>query len=136
MQICYIKYEKHSANELLKRQAKKELYKIVDKKKRIVLATCIITIALNNINYIYASNLDIEKFKAGLDEKGNQLLSLIQAVGYWVAIVAAGIDVVKSIKKQDIAGIISIVMKYAVMFGLLHALPWFFELIKELFTLE
>lgn len=136
MQICYIPpKEKYSSTDFLRAQMKRELSKFKDEKTQIKLASCMITIALANIN-TYANTLDLEKFKGKLNSKGNQLLSIVQLVGYWIAILAAGIDIIKNFKKQDIAGLFAVAFKYAALFGLLNGLPWFFELIGDLFKME
>lgn len=136
MQICYIPpKEKYSSDNFLKTQMKRELAKFKDEKTQIKLASCMITIALANIN-TYAAKLDIETFKTRANSKGNEILSVVQIVGYWIAIVAAGVDIIKNFKKQDIAGLFAVAFKYAALFGILKGLPWFFELVGDLFSME
>lgn len=136
MQICYIPpKEKYSSNDFLKAQMKKELAKFKDEKTQLKIAACMITIALAKVN-AYANTLDLEKFKTRLDKKGNQLLDIVQLVGYWIAILAAGVDIIKNFKKQDIAGLFAVAFKYAALFGILNGLPWFFDLIGDLFNME
>lgn len=136
MQICYIPpKEKYSSTDFLRTQMKRELSKFKDEKTQIKLASCITTIALTNIN-TYANTINIETFKVRVNNKGNQILSLIQIVGYWIAIVAAAIDIIKNFRKQDIAGLFAVAFKYAALFGILKGLPWFFQLIGDLFDME
>lgn len=136
MQICYIPpKEKYSSCDFLKFQMKRELSKFKDEKTQIKLASCMATIALANIN-TYANTMNIETFKVRVNSKGNQILSLIQIVGYWIAIVAAAIDIIKNFRKQDIAGLFAVAFKYAALFGILKGLPWFFQLIGDLFDME
>lgn len=135
MQICYIPAKKYSHNDFLKSQMKKELAKFHDEKTQLKIAACMITIALAKVN-TFAKDLQLDKFKNNLDSKGNQILDIVQIVGYWIAIIAAAIDIIKNFKKQDIAGLFAVTFKYAALFGLLNGLPWFFELIGDLFKME
>ena len=92
-------------------------------------------IAVSQVN-AYANELNLERWKTNLDTKGNQILDIIQTVGYWIAIIAAAIDTIKNFKKQDIAGLFAVAFKYAALFGLLNGLPWFFELVGDLFNIK
>ncbi|MBE6021697.1 MAG: hypothetical protein E7231_00525 [Cellulosilyticum sp.] len=136
MQICYIPpKEKYSRNNFLKSQMKRELAKFKDEKVQLRIAACMITIAVSQVN-LYAKDLNLEKWKGNLDKKGTQILDIIQTVGYWIAIIAAAVDIIKNFKKQDIAGLFAVAFKYAALFGLLNGLPWFFELVGDLFNME
>ena len=135
MQICYIPAKKHSHNDFLKSQMKRELAKFKNEKTQIKVATCMFTIAVANVN-TFAKEVNLNKFKHNLDEKGNQILGIIQVVGYWIAIIAAAVDIIKNFKKQDIAGLFAVAFKYAALFGLLNGLPWFFELVGDLFKMD
>lgn len=136
MQISYISpKEKYSSTNFLKSQMKRELSKFKDEKTQIKLTSCVATIALANIN-TYANTMNIETFKIRVNSKGNQILSLVQIIGYWIAIVAAAIDIIKNFRKQDIAGLFAVAFKYAALFGILKGLPWFFQLIGDLFDME
>lgn len=133
MQVCYIPAKKYSSNNFLKSQMKRELAKFKDEKTKLKVAACTMAIAVSQVN-LYAKELNLEKWKTNLDTKGNQILDIIQTVGYWIAIIAAAIDIIKNFRKQDIAGLFAVAFKYAALFGLLNGLPWFFELVGELFN--
>ena len=136
MQICYIPpKEKYSKNDFLKAQMKRELAKFKDEKTKLRLLVCTMAIAVSQVN-AYANELNLEKWKTNLDTKGNQILDIIQTVGYWIAIIAAAVDIIKNFKKQDIAGLFAVAFKYAALFGLLNGLPWFFELVGDLFNIK
>ncbi|MDF2612853.1 MAG: hypothetical protein K0S71_639 [Clostridia bacterium] len=92
-------------------------------------------IMLCNLNMLQAK-LNVSDFTNRVDEKGNEILSLIQIIGYWAAIIFAGIDIVKAFKKQDLAGITAIAVKYALAVGILYGLPDIFDMIKGLFKGE
>lgn len=136
MQICYIPpKEKYSRNNFLKAQMRRELAKFKDEKTKLRLLVCTMAIAVSQVN-AYANELNLEKWKTNLDTKGNQILDIIQTVGYWIAIIAAAIDIIKNFRKQDIAGLFAVAFKYAALFGLLNGLPWFFELVGDLFNIK
>lgn len=136
MQICYIPpKEKYSRNNFLKAQMRRELAKFKDEKTKLRLLVCTMAIAVSQVN-AYANELNLEKWKTNLDTKGNQILDIIQTVGYWIAIIAAAVDIIKNFKKQDIAGLFAVAFKYAALFGLLNGLPWFFELVGDLFNIK
>lgn len=135
MQICYIPpKEKYSRNDFLKSQMKRELAKFKDEKTKLKIAACTLAIAISQVN-TYAKDLDLDKWKSNLDSKGNQILGIVQIVGYWIAIIAAAVDIIKNFKKQDIAGLFAVAFKYAALFGILKGLPWFFTLIGDLFDM-
>ncbi len=128
MQICYIPYKKSIYD-----QARSKLNKL-SPKERAGIASALTIIAAGQLNALYAKGLNVAEFTKRIDTKGLEILGLIQVVGYWAAIIFAAIDIVKSIKKQDIAGVIAIAAKYAITFGLLYALPAIFDMIKVLFV--
>lgn len=114
--------------------AKRELLKINSLRRRFGTAIAFATIAVSNINMIMAQSISVEEFTTRVDEKGMQVLTLLQSIGYWAAILFAAVDIIKNIKKQDTAGIVAVVLKYVTIYGVLYALPWIFDLIKTLFA--
>ena len=114
--------------------AKRELLQINSLKRRLGTAVAFATIAVSNINMVMAQSISVEEFTTRVDEKGMQVLALIQSLGYWAAILFAAVDIIKNIKKQDTAGIVAVVLKYVTIYGVLYALPWIFDLIKTLFA--
>lgn len=126
MEVCYIPYNKSAyriAKEEMARLSIKEINSIIFGATLIMLNTMNVTMA----------KLNVADFTARVDKKGNEILSLIQAVGYWAAILFAGIDIVKAFKKQDMAGLIAIACKYAVSVGILYGLPDIFDIFRDLF---
>lgn len=126
-----IEYREELSNTFA--QAKEALLDLKNHRHRIRIAGVTIGIALGNINHLLASELKITKFTQKVDEMGNLSLAMVQSVGYWLAIIFAGIDVIKNFKKEDIAGILAIVFKYVIINGVLYALPWIFDVFQELF---
>lgn len=125
-ELCYIPYNKTSYQ-----MAREEMAKItVREVNAIVTGATFLMIA--EVNSLMAA-INVAEFTEKLDRKGNEILKLIQIVGYWAAIVYAGIDIVKAFKKQDMAGLIAIALKYAVAVGILYGLPDIFDMVKDLF---
>jgi hypothetical protein len=131
MQICYCTYKNNLRQIELRNLARKEFKRIETKEiqKIVVGATIIMLGSLNTLQ----AKMNVLNFTKRVDTKGYEILSLIQIVGYWAAIIYAGIDMVKSFKKQDIAGLIAIAIKYAFGVGFLYGLPNIFDMIKDIF---
>lgn len=68
-----------------------------------------------------------------IDKAGNEILSLIRKVGYWVGIILCSKDVIKHCMRGHLESIGTIVAMYGMGFGVLYFLPWLFDLIKGLF---
>lgn len=126
IEVCYIPYKKSAyrlAREEMARLTVKEINSIVFGASFIMMA---------NFNMLMAKT-DIAGFSKRVEDKGNEILDLIQIIGYWAAIIFAGIDIVKAFKKQDMAGLIAIACKYAVAVGILYGLPDIFDIFRDLF---
>lgn len=126
IEICYIPYRK-SAYQI----AKKEMAKLTIKEINQIVCGASFLMACT-ANQVFAA-ANINKFTKKIETKGNEILDLIQLIGYWAAILFAAIDIVKAFKKQDLAGLIAIACKYAVAVGILYGLPGIFDIFKELF---
>jgi hypothetical protein len=81
----------------------------------------------NSINVLAAPKLD------KVDTLGFTILQVIRKVGYWVVIIMASTEVIKSATVKDYKAIVSIIAKYATVYATLYMLPWLFDLIKETF---
>lgn len=142
MQICYIPI-KNEYQVYAERKLSKELSKVKDHNTRNRLIACVMLIAANSIKTLAeevaketadkAEDLAIDVFEASLNEAGGKVLRLIQVTGYWYAIFAAGIQVIRHVHNEDISGIVTIIVKYALMYSVLHMLPWIFRTIASLF---
>lgn len=105
---------------------------IYDKKLIAKIATGI-SICLISIN-TYAKDLDTTKLKTKINITGNKLIDVVQFLIYWMTLLCALIDIAKSVKKQDLAGVGAIVVKYGAMMGSGYAMPWIWDMIKDLFS--
>lgn len=126
IEVCYIPYNKSQYQIAREEMAKVTLR---EAKNVIIGATFIMLTTMNQLH----AKLNVEDFGRKLDTECIKILSLIQIVGYWMAIIFAGIDIVKNFKKQDIAGLLSTCAKYGVSVGILYGLPTIFDLIVGLF---
>ena len=123
LEICYIPYNK--SNYYL---ARKEMARLTVKEiNSIIFCSTLIILNLTNVTM---AKLNVNSFAEKIDKKGNEILALVQTVGYWAALLYAAIDTVKAFKKQDIAGLIAIATKYAIAVGILYGLPDIFDLFR------
>ena len=126
IEICYIPYTK-SQYQI----AKEELTKVkLSEIKNIMIGASFIM--ATTVNMLYAK-INVTNFTAKIDTEGYKVLGMLQAIGYWAAIVFAGVDVIKNFKKQDISGIVSTVLKYFVAVSLLYGLPDIFDFARSFF---
>lgn len=98
-----------------------------NKKKYIVLVLLVsLTVDLSTITSFAVDT-------SAIDKAGNEILSLIRKVGYWVGIILCSKDVIKHCMRGHLESIGTIVAMYGMGFGVLYFLPWLFDLIKGLF---
>ncbi|MBS5317430.1 MAG: hypothetical protein KHY44_13720 [Clostridiales bacterium] len=126
IEVCYIPYNKSQYQLAREAMAKVTL---AEAKNIIIGATFIMA---TTANALYAK-FNVDNFTNKVDEKCSKVLIALQTIGYWAAIVFAGIDIVKNFKKQDISGIVSTVLKYFVGVIVLYGLPDIFDLAKGFF---
>lgn len=126
IEVCYIPYNKSQYQ--LAREAMAKV--TVSEAKNIIIGATFIMVATANVLY---AKVNVDSFTAKVNTEGYKVLGMLQAVGYWAAIVFAGIDIVKNFKKQDISGIISTVLKYFVAVAVLYGLPDIFDLARSFF---
>lgn len=126
LEICYIPYNKSQYQIAKEELAKVELSEL----KNIMIGASLIM--ATTVNTIYAK-INVANFTEKIDAEGYRILGLLHAVGYWAAIVFAGIELIKNLKKQDISGAISTVLKYFVAVALLYGLSDIFDLARSLF---
>lgn len=126
IEVCYIPYNKSQYQ--LAREAMAKVT-VAEAKNIIIGATFIMA---TTANALYAK-FNVDNFTNKVDEKCSKVLIALQTIGYWAAIVFAGIDIVKNFKKQDISGIVSTVLKYFVAVIVLYGLPDIFDMAKGFF---
>ena len=126
IEVCYIPYNKSQyqlAREAMVKVTLKELKNILIGASFIMATTA---------NMVYAK-VNVDNFTRKIDAEGLKILGMVQSVGYWCAIVFAAMDIIKTFKKQDIAGIVSTAVKFAITVAILYGLPTIFDLASGLF---
>lgn len=102
---------------------KKEMY------KRNILAFSIATI--NFLNPITA-NADVDMTK--IDDLGNRFLDIIRSGGYWIILIVAVTDAIKTAMKGNKNEIGNVLVKYLLIYATLYILPLLFNMIREVFV--
>ena len=79
---------------------------------------------------VLAKNVDLSK----VDKGGYMVLGLIQGLGFWVAIIMAGTEIIKNLMQGDTKDTFKIMFKYWVGYASLYLILWGCELIKSMFA--
>ena len=89
---------------------------------------------MNTFN-LYANNIDhkITMVETKVDNTGEMLIRILQLAIYWSSMFFALTEILKTIKKQDIAGITAIIFKYGLIMTIGYGMPSIWRFIKELF---
>lgn len=69
-----------------------------------------------------------------INKAGGTLLSVMRTIGYWILLIMCIIEVLKCVANGDTKEIGKIIMKYILAFAVLFLMPWFFDLIKDVFS--
>ncbi|EJT6340612.1 hypothetical protein N2W42_001359 [Clostridium perfringens] len=77
---------------------------------------------------VYAASVDTSK----IDSLGRTLLTLVQNIGYWFCIIMAAKEILTSLMQNQAKEVGGIILKHVMAFGGFYALPWIFDLIKDL----
>ena len=124
IQICYIKYKK----------PEEHIY-LTNKEKLLLTKISCVTLCLMNTFNLYANNIDrkITMVETKVDNTGEMLIRILQLAIYWSSMFFALTEILKTIKKQDIAGITAIIFKYGLIMTIGYGMPSIWRFIKELF---
>ena len=126
MQICYIKPVK----------VKKEINYISKRELLLLLkCECMIFYCLHAINtYAFSKNKKLDIAESKINSSGELIVHILQIGLYWITMFLAILDIIKTCKKQDVAGVTSIVLKYGAMMIAGYAMPKIWAFIKDVFT--
>lgn len=94
---------------------------------KLIIIVSIILIFYSSV--CFAGDLNLDK----LDTAGNRILNIVRRVGYWIIVIKAVIDVIKSVTQGGTKDIGGIVMKYILMYLALWAIPWALRLVEGIF---
>lgn len=128
MQICYMKYK---PNQYITQEEKFIEFKIKDCRRFLTTASTLLGVALFNVQKCYA--LGGEEILKRVDYVGWDLFGIAKGIGFWGAVLFMVIDVIKSIKKEDISGIVRIAIKYSVWYAVIYFAPQIIKMIVILF---
>ncbi|OSA92544.1 UNVERIFIED_ORG: hypothetical protein B2H93_14380 [Clostridium botulinum] len=98
-------------------------------KKQLIAGFGTTLFLINNPIYVFAVDL------GAVDNLGNTFLSIIQRVGYWIALLSALAEIVKTAMRggNNTAEVGKIIMKYLLIYASLYLMPWLFGLVREAF---
>lgn len=104
-------------------------YKKNKNREREILATLLgIAMFLNPVKASAAMDY------AKIDSLGGKFLSLARAGGYWIIVIVATIDIIKSAMRGGKNQIGSTVVKYILIYTSMYLLPELFDLIRGVFS--
>lgn len=118
----------------LNREATRSLEKVCRRYPKItkVVIFFLATILLVS-NTVFASTTDISKVDVSkINTLGQTLLMLVQSIGYWFCIIVAAKEILVSLMQNQAREVGGIILKYILAFGGFYALPWSFDLIRDL----
>lgn len=96
--------------------------------KRVVIITAVVI-----LNSGIISAAPAVAAVAGVDKLGNVLLGIIRSWSKWILILMCLIDTIKAGVSSDSKKILSIVMKYVLLFVLLYMVPVLFDTVSASF---
>lgn len=129
----------YTVNEQIEIKINDEFIKYIDKaighirrnkKKYMLLVTLIALI----VNLSTVNSFALSPRLGAIDKAGNEILTIIRRVGYWVGIILCAKDVIKHSMRGHIESIGTVVAMYGMAFGALYFLPWLFDLISSIFN--
>ena len=89
------------------------------------------------MNKLQAKQLNETKLKQmeiKVNSTGDTIVRIMQLAIYWITMFFAIFDIIKTCKKQDIAGVVTIVLKYASMMLAGYSMPIIWDFIKDMFV--
>ncbi len=92
---------------------------------KVVIIVSALTLSYSSI--CHASGL------SKLDSAGFKILDIVRKVGYWIIVVQATKEIIKSAMSGATKDIGGIVLKYVLMYGALFAIPWALKLVEGVF---
>ncbi len=98
-------------------------------KKQLIIGIGTTLFLINNPTYVLAVDL------GSVDKLGNIFLNILQRVGYWIALLSALAEIIKTSMRggNNTAEIGKIIMKYLLIYASLYLMPYMFELVREAF---
>lgn len=97
--------------------------------KQLVIGIATTLFVISNPTYAFAVDL------GAIDVLGNTFLGIIRRVGYWIALISALTEIIKTSMRggNNTAEIGKIIMKYLLIYASLYLMPYLFDLVKGAF---
>jgi uncharacterized membrane protein len=96
--------------------------------KRSVTSFAVATLTTLTTNPCFAAT-GLDK----VDAAGNNILTIVRRIGYWVILIAAIYNVIGCVKEQDAKKLGHAVLFYILLYAVLFALPWFLRQVEGIF---
>lgn len=98
-------------------------------KKELIIGIGTTLFLINNPVHVLAVDL------GSVDKLGNTFLNILQRVGYWIALLSALAEIIKTSMRggNNTAEIGKIIMKYLLIYASLYLMPYMFNLVREAF---
>lgn len=95
--------------------------------KRLALGIGVTLFVASNPAYVFAVDL------GAIDNLGNTFLTIIRRVGYWIALICALAEIIKTTTRggSNNSEIGKIIMKYSLVYASLYLMQNIFDLIRE-----
>lgn len=96
-------------------------------KYRVIGSTVVLFIGLSGVAFAADTST------AGIDKRANEIYHKILSVAKWVIVGKGAIDIIKHVSDGDLQAAKKGFLGYALVYGMLYALPWALDEIDHLF---
>lgn len=97
--------------------------------KQLIVGIGITLFLASNHSYVFASDL------SAIDTLGNKFLDIVRRVGYWIALICALTEIIKTGMRcgNSTSEIAKIIMKYLLIYASLFLMPYLFDTVRGAF---
>ena len=88
---------------------------------------------------LFAKSSNAQKLamvESKVNNSGDLIVKILQLCIYWLTLFFGLLEIIKTIKKQNLSGVVSIVLKYGSIMLASYSMPALWDFIKELFIEE
>lgn len=98
-------------------------------RKELVIGLGTTLFLINNPSICFGADL------GKIDILGNKFLEIVRRVGYWIALISALVEIIKTATRSgnNNSEIAKIIMKYLLIYATLYLMPWLFDMVREAF---
>ena len=133
IQIYYIKQKKDYYNN-----TKIDYWLEYKSKMYIKEISTTITILMYSAD-LFAKSSNAQKLamvESKVNNSGDLIVKILQLFIYWLTLFFGLLEIIKTIKKQNLSGVVSLVLKYGSIMLASYSMPALWDFIKELFIEE